>query len=203
MGCEMEANAQGLIYPFLIIEFKGDGPGVSGSLWAATNQCLGGSASCVNVAERLNRQLGRCQNKELRPVDSAAFSIAMNGTEARLYVSWKHIEIHYYMRKVKSFLLQDPEHFLDFRKYVRNIIDWGREKRLRDIRKSLGALSEENRTRASQLAKSRPPPSSVSSTSSRKRNSSSRGQNSGITSVQEEPSAGASSTSSSAGKQPE
>jgi hypothetical protein len=53
----------------------------------ATNQCLGGSASYVNIAERLNRRLKQCKSDEVRPIDSAALSIAMNGTEARLYIS--------------------------------------------------------------------------------------------------------------------
>lgn len=57
---ELEANSQGLICPFLIIEFKADGPGVCGSLWVATNQCLGGSASCVNIAENLNSHFREC-----------------------------------------------------------------------------------------------------------------------------------------------
>ncbi|KAG9231564.1 hypothetical protein BJ875DRAFT_113334 [Amylocarpus encephaloides] len=54
MGTEMVANNQGLIFPFFVIEFKADGPGGCGSMWVATNQCLGGSASCVNITERLN-----------------------------------------------------------------------------------------------------------------------------------------------------
>ncbi|KAG9237037.1 hypothetical protein BJ875DRAFT_454745 [Amylocarpus encephaloides] len=61
----------------------------------------------------------------------------MNGTEARLYISWKHDELDFYMRKVDGFLLQSPEHYLKFRKYVRNIIDWGKDKRLKEIRDSL------------------------------------------------------------------
>jgi hypothetical protein len=146
MGNEMDgaANNQGLMYPFFIIEFKGNG----GDLWVATNQCLGGSTLCINIAERLNR----------KPVDSTAFSIAMNGTEARLYISWKHNELDYYMQKVKSFLLQDPEHYIEFRKHVKNIIDWGKDKRLNEIREPLDALLEESRKRASEAAKSRPPP---------------------------------------------
>ncbi|KAG9228674.1 hypothetical protein BJ875DRAFT_525856 [Amylocarpus encephaloides] len=95
MGNEMVANAQDLIYPFFVIEFKADGPGGSGSMWVATNQCLGGSTSCLR----------QCKNKKITPIDSAVFSIAMNGTEARLYVSWKHDELKYYTRKVDSFLL--------------------------------------------------------------------------------------------------
>jgi hypothetical protein len=37
MGNEPMANTEGLIYPFFVIEFKGN----SGDLWVATNQCLG------------------------------------------------------------------------------------------------------------------------------------------------------------------
>jgi hypothetical protein len=174
MGNEMVANTQDLIYPFFVIEFKADGPGGSGSLWVATNQCLGGSTSCVNIAESLNRRLRQCKSKKVQAIDSAAFSIAMNGTEARLYVSWKHDELEYYTRKVDSFLLQKPKDYVEFRKYVRNIIDWGKEKRVNEIRDSLNSLLEESRHAASQLAKSRPPPSSDDSVrrSSQKRKSS-------------------------------
>ncbi|KAF5024698.1 hypothetical protein F66182_3227 [Fusarium sp. NRRL 66182] len=133
MGTEMAANTSDLVYPFLVIEFKGDGPSGVGSLWVATNQCLGGSTSCVNIAEKLNRRLRQCESDMVHPIDSAAFSIAMSGTEARLYISWKHNELDYYMANVDSFLLQCPEHYLKFRKYVRNIMDWGRDRRLEGL----------------------------------------------------------------------
>jgi hypothetical protein len=191
MGNEMLANSQGLIFPFFVIEFKADGPGGSGSLWVATNQCLGGSASCINITERLNRQLRQCKSDEVQPIDSAAFSIAMSGTEARLYISWKHNELDYHMQKIKSFALQEPEHYVEFRKYVRNIIDWGKDKRLEEIRSSLNSLLEENRKMASQLAKSRPPPLDDSTSSHKRKDSSSRERNSRTTSVQEYPSGGA------------
>ncbi|KAH8593092.1 hypothetical protein B0O99DRAFT_653493 [Bisporella sp. PMI_857] len=193
MGNEMVANTQGLVYPFFVIEFKADGPGGSGSMWVATNQCLGGSASCVNVAERLNRLLKQCKNKEVRPIDSAAFSIAMNGTEARLYVSWKHDELKHYTRKVDSFLLQKPKDYVEFRKHILNIIDWGKDERLKEIQKSLDSLLEENRKIASQQAKSRLPPSSddsASSSSQKRKLSSSRGRNSKAITVQEDRSGG-------------
>jgi hypothetical protein len=189
MKNEMAANSQDLIYPFFVIEFKADGPGGSGSLWVATNQCLGGSASCVNIAERLNRQLRQCNSDRLQPIDSAAFSIAMSGTEARLYISWKHDELNYYTQKVDSFLLQSPEHYLKFRKCVRNIIDWGKGKRLKGIRDSLDSLLEENRKTASQLAKSRPQPLDDCASSSHKRKGC--GRNSRAKGVQEHPSSGA------------
>ncbi|KAI1147879.1 hypothetical protein F4825DRAFT_436020 [Nemania diffusa] len=166
MGNEMNgtANNQSLMYPFFVIEFKGNGE----DLWVATNQCLGGSASCINIAERLNDQLRKCKSSKVKPVDSTAFSIAMNGTEARLYVSWKHSDLDYYMQKVKSFLLQDPEHYIEFRKHVKNIIDWGKDKRLKEIRESLDTLLEESRKRTSEAAKSRPPPTKDSTSKSKR-----------------------------------
>ncbi|KAJ8107781.1 hypothetical protein ONZ43_g6628 [Nemania bipapillata] len=164
MGTEPVANNQDLMYPFFVIKFKGNG----GDLWVATNQCLGGSASCVNIAERLNRQLKACKSSKVKPVDSTAFSIAMNGTEARLYVSWKHSDLDYYMQKVDSFLLQKPQDYIEFRKHVRNIIDWGKDTRLKEIRESLDTLLEESRKHTSEAAKSRPPPTKDSTSKSKR-----------------------------------
>ena len=146
------------MYLFFIIEFKSDSLEGSGSLWAATNQCLRSFASGVNIAERLNRQRMQCKNTEARLINSAVFSIAMTGTQARLFVSWKHNELDYYTQRVKGFILQDPQQYVEFRKHVRNIINWGKGKCLEEIRDSLHNLLEESRRRASELAKSRPPP---------------------------------------------
>lgn len=162
---ENSANTLGLRYPFFVIEFKADGPGKLGSLWAATNQCLGSSASCLNIIERLNSQLRQYTTKEIQTINNAVFSIAMNGTEARLYVSWIHNEFTCYTQKIASFLLQEPQHYQDFRKHVLNIIDWGRDKHLKEIRTSLDRIIEEERKIASQKAKFRPPPSPDNSAS--------------------------------------
>ena len=102
MGTEMIANTDGLIYPLFVIQYKADDPGGSGNMWVATNQCLRGSATCVNIAERLNRRLRQCKNEKVWPIDSTAFRIAMNSTEAPLYVSWKHDELIFYMQKMGS-----------------------------------------------------------------------------------------------------
>jgi len=179
MGTDMSANNQGLLYPFFAIDFKGDGSGGTGSLWVATNQCLGSSTSCVNIAERLNRHLRDCKSDEIQSINSAAFSVAMNGIEARLYISWKHNDLDYYMRRVKSFLLQEPEHYIEFRKYVRNIIDWGKDKRFNEIRASLDKLLEEGRKRTSEAAKScQPPPDGSATRNGKKHKSSSSRRNS-------------------------
>ncbi|KAI1274227.1 hypothetical protein F5Y07DRAFT_219128 [Xylaria sp. FL0933] len=176
MGHETKANTQGLMYPFLVIEFTGDGPSGSGSLWVATNQCLGGSASCVNIIERLNRQLTKCNNTKIGLVNSAAFSIAMSGTEARLYISWTH-ESNYHMALVRGFALYEPEQHVEFWNYVQNIIDWGRRERLKEIQDALDSLREESRHRAFEAAKARQPLSTGSAISVDKKSkcSSSRG----------------------------
>ncbi|TAQ85618.1 hypothetical protein B7494_g6070 [Chlorociboria aeruginascens] len=137
IGNEMEANSRGLIYPFFVIEFKGDIPGASGGMWAATNQCIGGSVSCVKILERLNGRL-----KQYQLINSAAFSLAITGTEARLYISWKHNEHDYYMQRVKCFALLDPEHYVEFRKHVLNIVDWGKGERFNEVREALDLAME-------------------------------------------------------------
>ncbi len=144
----------------------------------ATNQCLGGSTSYVNIAEHFNEQLRKCKSNKIQKIDSTAFSIAINGTEARLYILWKHNDLDYYIANVDSFLLQKPEHYIEFRKYVRNIIDWGKDKRLGKIQASLDKLLEEGRKKASSAAKSRQPPSDGSAASGKKRKPSSSGRGS-------------------------
>ncbi|KAJ3537557.1 hypothetical protein NM208_g4587 [Fusarium decemcellulare] len=139
------ANSENVAFPFLILELKGDGPSSHGRLWVATNQCLGGAATCVNIAERFNNQLRQYQGEEgAHQIDSTCFSVAMSGTEARLFVSWKQGEV-INMRKVRSFALQEPDHFIEFRKHIRNIMDWGRTERLENIRSGLDFLIAESR----------------------------------------------------------
>lgn len=132
LGRDPVANTPGTTFPFLNVEFKGDGPSGGGTFWECTNQCLGGSACCINILQQLNKQAKI-------PVDATTFSIAMTGTEARVFVSWKE-GVDYNTIKVKSFLLSEPDGFIGFQKVVLNIIDWGLGKRLRDIQTSLGSV---------------------------------------------------------------
>lgn len=43
----------------------------------------------------------------------------------------------YCVQDVRSILLQDPSDYLEFRMYVSNIIDWGKDRRLKEIQDSL------------------------------------------------------------------
>ncbi|KAH7175910.1 hypothetical protein EDB81DRAFT_874733 [Dactylonectria macrodidyma] len=53
----------------------------------------------------------------------------------------------------------EPEDFKNFRKQVRNILDWGKGTRLLQIKDALDRILEDNRKKATEQAKSRQPPS--------------------------------------------
>jgi len=140
------ANNANLLLPFFAIECKGDGPGgLGGSLWVSTNQCLGASASCVNIVERVNERIRAQEGHGGKIIDNAVFSIAMNGTEIRLYVTWKSEDQKYRMGGVRDFLVRDPDHFMQFRKYVRSILKWGEGVRLKEIKECINLLGPSQR----------------------------------------------------------
>jgi hypothetical protein len=144
---QFTANSQQLILPFFVIELKGDDRGpTAGSLWVATNQCLGGAASCIHMVEKLNRSIEEFQLSTISPVDTVAFSIAMNGSEARLFISWKEGE-GYYTQQIKGLLVQEPEHYLLLRRFVRNVLEWGKDHRRPQIGAVFDALREQEQTR--------------------------------------------------------
>jgi hypothetical protein len=154
-----EATTPGLRFPFLAIEFKAAG-GTRGDLWVATNQCAGDSAACLNAINQLNTLLREYQSKQ--QVDNLSYCIAVDNNVAQLYISWKESDLHYYLQRVDTFLLSSPEHFRNFRKQVRNILDWGKDSSYRLGR--LWMLSLRKIGRTSEAAKSRPPPSDKSTT---------------------------------------
>ncbi|KAM3454031.1 hypothetical protein MY3296_003299 [Beauveria thailandica] len=154
LGDVSVVNAENMVLPFLVVEFKGDG----GSMWSCVNQCLGGSAACVNVGRRLNTKL---VTKDQNPsFNSAVFSIAMNPQHANLYVSWRPESdpvaesdsaaesdppAEYYMQRIGLFATEDMHHHLILQRAVRKIIDWGMGPRLDEIRESLSLAGSKKR----------------------------------------------------------
>ncbi|KAI1272437.1 hypothetical protein F5Y07DRAFT_412626 [Xylaria sp. FL0933] len=145
MKREFYANRRDLVYPFLVIEFKG----VEGSMWEATNQCLGDTASCVNMIQRLNERLKACKGdeNETGAIENAVYGITINDGSARLYISWKDDNGKYLMQLIDSFSIQNPTAYLELRSYVNKILDWGRTSRLDKIRRSLKSLAEAYKSR--------------------------------------------------------
>lgn len=129
------ANTAHTILPFLVVEFKGDG----GSMWACTNQCLGGASACVHMGHCLTTAL---LNWDLPVYNNVVFSIALNGAVGSVYVAWKPIMemgrqagpvARFHVQNVANFAFGELDNFLVFQRCVRNIIDWGRGKRLEDV----------------------------------------------------------------------
>lgn len=159
MHRSLSSNNHALILPFLVIEHKATGPANNGSLWEAENQCFGASAACVNIAGKLNEALKEASKYPgpVQRLDNAVFSIAMSNWAAKLYISWQS-DMDFFSSRVGAFCLVDPESFIQFRRRVRNIIDWGMNQRLDHTRGCLDVLIEEKRLLASQNAKARSPP---------------------------------------------
>ncbi|KAM5365756.1 hypothetical protein ACJZ2D_010825 [Fusarium nematophilum] len=93
-------------------------------------------------------------------VNTAAFSVAVRGWEARLYVTWKHNDQEYYTAQFAGLLLYDPENYHRFCTSVGNILDWGANERFQDIQRSLDRLVEKKGSeKASRVTESSSPPS--------------------------------------------
>lgn len=147
--------SQKLTFPFLVVEFKGWGT-TSGADFISVNQCLGDSAACVKVINNLNESLREYTN--IQPVNDAAFSIEINPTSAALYVTWSVKGSTYYMKRLKRFTLEVPDDYIGLWRCVDNILRWGQETRLHDIRRALDYVIEQDRKAASTAAKGRTPP---------------------------------------------
>lgn len=146
------ANAtQKLAFPFLVVEFKGSGLNFAD---VAVNQCLGDSAACVKVINNLNGLFAGYP--DINAVNNIAFSFEVNIETAILYVAWSTKGPKYHLRILKRFHLEND--YVAFWRCVDNILRWGQERRLPEIRTALDALVEHERKAASEAAKARTPP---------------------------------------------
>ncbi|CAI6089945.1 unnamed protein product [Clonostachys chloroleuca] len=130
-------------FPFLEIEYKGDGSNSWGGLWVATNQCLGGTATFLNILDQFKTQLNqrslKTQSEVLEPI---VFSVVTNGTEARLFVTSSDGQGVFKMFLIRGFLFIEDQGFDKLSAYLTNIIEWGADIRLGHIKTALKALSD-------------------------------------------------------------
>ena len=131
------ANKEMLMLPFLAIELKGQWPASSGNLCVAENQAAGSSSACVKMAEYLNECL---ENETVARIDSTAFSVATNGTEARLFMTWKEGTDTFKVKRLRSYCLAEEDQYIVFHGALYNILDWVYKERLTSIRSCLKVL---------------------------------------------------------------
>ncbi|KAK8053347.1 hypothetical protein PG996_012648 [Apiospora saccharicola] len=129
-------NRWGFAFPFFIVKY-----GITWSTSTAENECMGATATAVAVVDRLNRLLlQKCP--KARTVCNAAFSIVVGDGTARLYVTWRGDENIYYTRAVAFFDLQIDLGLRELSLCVKKIIDWGKDTRLREIKRALEAIGK-------------------------------------------------------------
>ncbi|CAG9945351.1 unnamed protein product [Clonostachys rosea f. rosea IK726] len=130
-------------FAFLGVELKGDDETTLGGLWIATNQCMGGAATFLNIQNRLQSTLrDNSLVKEADALKPVVFSVASNGTEARLFATYSEGEGNFTMHFIRGFLLYDPSSRATLDAYIKHIIDWGTNERLPVIISALQALRE-------------------------------------------------------------
>ncbi|CAG9997677.1 unnamed protein product, partial [Clonostachys byssicola] len=130
-------------FPFLEIEYEGDGSDSSGRLWTATNQCLGGTATFLNILDHFKAQLNhRSLKTQSEVIEPIVFSVVTNGTEARLFGSFSDGQGNFNMFLIKGFLLYEDQGLDKLVAYLTKIIEWGKGTRLDQIRDAVKALSE-------------------------------------------------------------
>ncbi|KAK7943515.1 uncharacterized protein PG986_012628 [Apiospora aurea] len=130
-----------LCFPFLIIECKVDAA-TKGCLKVEENQCLGASAACVSIINRLNSLL-ELKREGAEKVRNTIFSIAVNQDVVRLYVSWMGNDDIYYMKRICLIDLWLESGRRDLARYAENIMDWGKGARFEDIQRALDIISDE------------------------------------------------------------
>ncbi|KAK8069960.1 hypothetical protein PG994_006576 [Apiospora phragmitis] len=127
-----------LMFPFFVTELTVQGPARKqrGGLWAATNRCMGGAATCVKTINSLNRLLREYPGAP--KVNNVAISIATDQCYGELYASWSsEDEQQYYMRKIGMYALGREDDFAEFCSLVQSILDWGKGQRLQDVQSAL------------------------------------------------------------------
>ena len=146
------ANGEKLMLPFLAVEAKGQWPASTGNLCVAENQAAGSSTACVKMMENLNDCLAQDPSTSDTKLDSTSFSIVTNGTEARLFMTWREGTDIFKLKHLRSYCLSDEDHYIRFHRAVHNILDWGYNERLNGIRSCIAILQARNdRQRRRQL----------------------------------------------------
>jgi hypothetical protein len=140
-----EATKASLFYPFLTVQIQDHDLRSEGDMQKAADECMIASSISVRMLDKPNQRLTVChRGEQFTTVNSAAFSIAMNGAVTRLYVTFAWDETKDYVYNVASFVLADPSHHRKPHRYVRSIIDWGTNERLEEIRDAIEVIETDN-----------------------------------------------------------
>ena len=116
--------SNGLYHTFFIVEFKGSG----NDIYKAEMQACRGGAALVNAMRMFKAGFVKIDNDHLQKVPCMAFSLAVNTTNASLWVHWAQPndeEIVYNMNMIALYQLREAEGLVKLRHDIDNILDWG------------------------------------------------------------------------------
>ena len=132
-------------WPFFMIELKAASRG--GTHFVGENQAAGAGAHCVKSVETLFSFTQR-ERIEEKTFDSLVFSCVADAQHGTLWVHWRDSEangeLKYKNTELRDYAWKhDPKDLVDFRRAVRNIIDYGVNERLPEIKEALDVLVQQ------------------------------------------------------------
>ena len=132
----------GLCFPFFAAEFKGS----QGSMEEADLQACRSGAAMVNGIRELYKEAGREKKDAGADEDSFAFTLALIPQFANLYVHWAEVapgsQTIYHMHQINTYSLKIATHYQDIRHDLNNILDWGLDKRLNQLKDIVDVIAE-------------------------------------------------------------
>ncbi|KAI0539495.1 hypothetical protein GGR58DRAFT_524568 [Xylaria digitata] len=157
------ANNEGLRFPFFVIELEGEGKN-----WVSANKIGGGCFACLRSVQAINRALEESRQKSSTPssprqhhtggwqhppqelgVDNLVYGLTADNNIARLYVAW-YLEDSgggisgCKLFQVEEFVLTRVQELQSLWVRIRHILDWGKERRLAQIRQALDHLESDD-----------------------------------------------------------
>ena len=127
---------KGLLFPFIDIEFKALAKG--GSHIIATNQAANAGAIVGHGLVELTRRASGLDNLDYN--EPQFFSLSMDHIYVQINMHWLNVEdeqFRFHVERLSKHFLDDANGLRTVQRAVKNILDWGRDKRLRKIRKLL------------------------------------------------------------------
>ncbi|EPE03494.1 hypothetical protein F503_06667 [Ophiostoma piceae UAMH 11346] len=119
VGGRALADDADMVYPFFLIEFTNE----CDDMWVATNECLGGTATCVNIIEQLKCRLwDKIPHDEDEIHNTAVCSLTISPTTALFYITWRTWEDTTYTKLIATYPLQDAAHWLCLRQVIQSVL---------------------------------------------------------------------------------
>jgi len=137
----------GIISPFFTIQWKG----FQGSMQLAKDQARQDGADMVHSRRKVIERAGVSPKTDELDAASMAFTCVINAEAAHLHIHWaEDVEgkTDWLMAVVKRYHLEEESDFVDLRRALYNILDWGLSERLALVKQQVDLYRERESTYA-------------------------------------------------------